>query len=52
MKIISDIFEQTAQAVTDTKTLIPTYMADHPEFCEIGERMINAWDEGLKDMSK
>lgn len=49
---ISCIIEQTAQAVTDTKSLITDYITDQPEFEEIGGRMLAAWDEGLNGLKK
>lgn len=51
MPRISDIFEQTAQAVSDTKPLINDYMAEHPEFHEIGNRMLSAWEDGLTGLA-
>jgi serine/threonine-protein kinase HipA len=47
---ICEIFEQTAQAVSDTKPLINDYMAEHPEFDTIGGRMLSAWEDGLMGM--
>ena len=41
------IIDRMAQAVTETRALIPGYIADHPEFREIGERMMEAWNEGV-----
>lgn len=40
---ISRIIEQTAEAVEKTRCDIDTYMADHPEFREVGGRMLAAW---------
>jgi serine/threonine-protein kinase HipA len=42
------IFNRMAQAVTETKRSIPRYIAEHPEFREVGEQMMASWDEGLK----
>jgi len=47
---VFEIFECTAQAVSETKTLIPDYMATHPEFDQIGRQMITAWEDGLKGL--
>jgi serine/threonine-protein kinase HipA len=44
------IFDRMGQAVTDTKRLIPRYISEHPEFRDVGERMMASWDEGLKGM--
>jgi len=40
---IDQIFEQLATAVMETRTTIPAYIADHPEFREVGERMMEVW---------
>ncbi len=40
-----------AEAVTETRKSIPGYIAGHPEFRETGERMLAAWDEGVKGLS-
>jgi serine/threonine-protein kinase HipA len=39
-----------AQAVSETRALIPGYIADPPEFRDVGEHMMGAWDEGVKGM--
>jgi serine/threonine-protein kinase HipA len=44
---IRDVFDRVAEAVTETGKIIPKYIADHPEFREIGERMMTQWDEGV-----
>lgn len=41
------LIDRLAQAVTETRALIPGYIADHPEFRKIGERMMEAWNEGV-----
>lgn len=41
------IFEETADAVNDTRQLIYEYMGDHPEFREVGSRMLVAWERGV-----
>jgi hypothetical protein len=30
--------------------MTPGYMAEHPEFREIGERMMMAWEEGINEL--
>ena len=40
----------TAEAVMETRKTVPGYIADHPEFHEIGERMIAQWEEGVKGL--
>jgi serine/threonine-protein kinase HipA len=49
MPVVSATFNRMAEAVTETRALIPAYVADHPEFQEIGQRLMAAWDEGLSD---
>lgn len=46
----SDIIDHMAQAVSETKALIPGYVAEHASFEQIGERMMAAWDEGLNGL--
>ncbi|MBN1103299.1 MAG: type II toxin-antitoxin system HipA family toxin [Deltaproteobacteria bacterium] len=48
VRAISDVFDRIAEAVTETKGMIPGYMAEHPEFREIGEIMMAQWDEGVR----
>ena len=43
-----EIIARIADAVSDTKRLIPEYIADHPDFSTIGSRMLEIWEEGLK----
>jgi len=50
VKKVSDIFGATAQAVMETRETIPGYIAEHPEFHEIGERMMAQWEEGVKGL--
>jgi serine/threonine-protein kinase HipA len=44
------IFDRMAQAVTETQRLIPRYISEHPEFRDVGERIMASWDEGLKGL--
>jgi serine/threonine-protein kinase HipA len=48
MPMISDTFNRMAEAVTETRVLIPAYICDHPEFKEVGLRMMDVWDEAVK----
>ncbi|MDD2317390.1 MAG: HipA domain-containing protein, partial [Desulfobacterales bacterium] len=41
------LIDRLIQAVTETRALIPGYIADHPEFRGIGERMMEDWTEGV-----
>lgn len=47
---ISETFSRTAEAVTETRRMIPGYFAEHPEFREIGEQMMAEWEEGVKGL--
>jgi serine/threonine-protein kinase HipA len=47
---IADVFNRIAEAVTETGKMIPGYIAEHPEFREIGERMMTQWDEGVSGL--
>lgn len=44
---INRTIEQLADAVMETRRLIPGYIADHPEFREVGENMMEIWEEGV-----
>jgi len=50
IKTISDTFNRVAEAVTETRAMIPGYLNDHPEFREIGELMMAEWDEGVRGL--
>jgi serine/threonine-protein kinase HipA len=43
------IFEEIAEAVTDTRVVLLEYINEHQEFREVGERMLAAWDAGVAD---
>ncbi len=47
---IPTTFDRLAQALTETRALIPAYIKDHPEFRPVGERMLASWDQGLKEV--
>lgn len=44
---VSNTFQRMAEAVMETRELISAYMTEHPEFHEIGQRMLTEWDEGV-----
>ena len=46
----TQIFEEVAEAVIDTRRLLLAYMEDHPEFCEVGSRMLAAWETGVSEL--
>jgi serine/threonine-protein kinase HipA len=48
--IALDIFNRMAQAVTETRNLIPVFISEHPEFRDVGERIMASWDEGLNGL--
>lgn len=50
MPVVSGTFNRMAEAVTETRALIPAYISDHPEFQEIGQRVMASWDEGVKGL--
>jgi len=45
---IGEILEQVSEAVTDTRRDLVAYTADHPEFHDLGTRMVDIWDEGVE----
>lgn len=44
-----EIFGRLADAVDQTKNMIPKYISDHPEFKEVGEQMMTVWEEGVNN---
>lgn len=48
---IDETIARLAEAVMETRQLIPGYIADHPEFRDVGERMMSIWEEGVQDFS-
>jgi serine/threonine-protein kinase HipA len=48
---VSNIFNRLAEAITETRGLISDYMVEHPEFHEIGERMLKEWNEGITGLN-
>ena len=45
---IKAMLESIAQAVVETMDEVRQYMCDHPEFEEIGTRMLAQWDVGIR----
>ena len=43
------IFDETAGGVTDTRGMLAEYMVDHPEFRDVGTRMLAVWNEGVTE---
>ena len=50
-KTVSATFNRMAETVTETRAMIPGYITAHPEFREIGERMMDLWNEGINGLS-
>jgi len=46
----NQIIEQVAEAVVETREMLLSYMIEHPEYREIGERQLAAWDEGYRGL--
>jgi serine/threonine-protein kinase HipA len=46
---INDIFGRVADAMAETIADIRAYRKEHPEFAEIGERMTQVWEHGMRD---
>lgn len=44
---IAETIECLANAVMETRQMIPGYIAEHPEFREVGESMMSIWEEGV-----
>jgi len=47
---ISDTFDRMAEAIRETRERISAYMAETPEFREIGQRMLTEWNEGVRGL--
>ena len=44
---IKQILERIAGAISETTAEVRTYIQQHPEFAEIGERMLEEWEKGI-----
>lgn len=49
VKRVGEIIGRVAEAVTGTKKALSVHIAEHPEFSEVGERMLMAWETGLSE---
>lgn len=47
---VTQILERVADSISQTATEIRTYIQEHPEFAEIGGRMMQEWEKG-RDLS-
>lgn len=45
---IGQIFAKVADGVSDTQVMLSAYVEEHPEFHDVGSRMLVAWNEGVK----
>ncbi len=43
---IRQILERIAEAIQETAREVRSYMKEHPEFAEIGQRMLQEWENG------
>ena len=48
----AQIIDRVAEALIDTAGLIPPYIREHPDFGEIGGRMLTIWQEGVDAFAK
>ena len=44
---IRRLLERTAEAIQETAREAHTYLKEHPEFCEVGHRMLQEWEIGV-----
>lgn len=44
---IGQIFEEIADGIDDTRGVLSAYVDDHPEFHDVGTRMLTIWNEGV-----
>jgi serine/threonine-protein kinase HipA len=44
---VRQILERISEAIEETKGEVRFYMKEHPEFAEIGERLLEEWESGV-----
>jgi serine/threonine-protein kinase HipA len=44
---IRQVLERIADAIQETAREVHSYMKEHPEFLEIGQRMLQEWENGV-----
>ena len=49
---VRDILARIADAMAETMGEIRAYRREHPEFAEVGERMMQQWEEGMRGSLK
>jgi uncharacterized protein (DUF111 family) len=47
---VRQICEHIADALSQTEVDVHSYMKEHPDFAEVGERMLQEWQKG-RDLS-
>lgn len=48
---VGQIIARVADAVNDTRGDVSAYMQNHPEFCVVGGRMLDAWGDGVAELT-
>ena len=46
---IGQIYEEIADGVNDTRNILSAYVEEHPEFRDVGSRMLVVWNEAVTD---
>ncbi len=46
---IAQTLHRVAQAIQDTMGEVRLYIREHPEFTDVGERMLREWDSGIRN---
>ena len=46
---IDRLLERIAEAIYETTAEVHDYMKEHPEFAEIGRRMLEEWENGVNN---
>lgn len=46
---IGQIYEEIADGVNDTQVMLAAYLEEHPDFHDVGSRMLATWNEGITD---
>ena len=45
--LVKETLERIAEAIGNTAVEVRAYMKEHPEFAEVGERMLREWENGV-----
>ena len=46
-KILGNNVANGAEAIQETRGEVRSYMKEHPEFAEIGQRILREWENGV-----